>query len=148
MIRKFKIRIDGKEYEVEVEEIGNVETNQPAKTSVISETSSSVVKEETSSPSSNNNSGAEKEPAAQVVLTAEEKPSEGEYVVYAPMPGVIVQVDVTPGSRVKQGDRVAVLEAMKMESDVITESDGVVKEVLVKKGDSVNAKQPMIVIVP
>jgi len=147
MIRKFKIRIDGKEYEVEVEEIGNVETSQSAKVSVISDTPSTAVKEETSSPSSNN-SGAEKEPAAQVVLTAEEKPSGGEYVVYAPMPGVIVQVDVTPGSRVKRGDRVAVLEAMKMESDIITESDGVVKEVLVKKGDSVNAKQPMVVIVP
>jgi len=57
--------------------------------------------------------------------------------VVAPMPGVIIEVSVREGQAVRRGDKVAVLEAMKMENDLLAESDGVVTRVHVTKGDSV-----------
>ena len=57
--------------------------------------------------------------------------------VLAPMPGVIIEVSVREGEAVKRGQKVAVLEAMKMENDLLAESDGTVTRVHVHKGDSV-----------
>ena len=55
----------------------------------------------------------------------------------SPLPGVIISVDVKEGQAVKQGQKVAVLEAMKMENEIQAEADGTVVEILVQKGDSV-----------
>lgn len=57
--------------------------------------------------------------------------------VVAPMPGVIIEVSVREGQAVKRGQKVAVLEAMKMENDLLAESDGTITGVFVHKGDSV-----------
>ena len=57
--------------------------------------------------------------------------------VVAPMPGVIIEVSVREGQAVKRGQKVAVLEAMKMENDILAESDGTITGVFVHKGDSV-----------
>lgn len=57
--------------------------------------------------------------------------------VVSPLPGVVVDVKVAAGDMVKAGQTVAVLEAMKMENDILAECDGVVASVSVKDGDSV-----------
>lgn len=57
--------------------------------------------------------------------------------VEAPLPGVILSVNVKEGDSVKAGDKLMVMEAMKMESDILAESTGVVKSVKVKPQDSV-----------
>lgn len=57
--------------------------------------------------------------------------------VVSPLPGVVVDVKVAAGDVVKAGQTVAVLEAMKMENDILAECDGVVASVSVKDGDSV-----------
>jgi biotin carboxyl carrier protein len=57
--------------------------------------------------------------------------------VTAPLPGVIVEIKVSPGEVVKAGQVVAVLEAMKMENEIQAESDGTIISVHVGKGDSV-----------
>ena len=57
--------------------------------------------------------------------------------VVSPLPGVVVEVKVAAGDVVKAGQTVAVLEAMKMENDILAECDGVVASVDVKNGDSV-----------
>ena len=57
--------------------------------------------------------------------------------VVSPLPGVVVEVKVAAGDMVKAGQTVAVLEAMKMENDILAECDGVVASVSVKDGDSV-----------
>lgn len=57
--------------------------------------------------------------------------------VVSPLPGVVVDVKVAAGDVVKAGQTVAVLEAMKMENDILAECDGVVASVDVKNGDSV-----------
>lgn len=57
--------------------------------------------------------------------------------VQSPLPGVIIAIKVNVGDVVKSGQVVAVLEAMKMENDILAESDGTVTAVNVAKGDSV-----------
>lgn len=61
----------------------------------------------------------------------------GATVIKAPMPGTLVKVNVKPGDAVKRGDVLCVLEAMKMENDIMAPADGVVATVDAAKGASV-----------
>ena len=79
---------------------------------------------------------AQSAPSAPTAPTAE-GPKGAASTIVSPMPGVIIDVSVTPGQAVKRGQKVAVLEAMKMENDILAESDGTVCSVFVKQGDSV-----------
>jgi pyruvate carboxylase len=63
----------------------------------------------------------------------------------APMPGVISTVAVSTGQSVKAGDVLLSIEAMKMETALHAEKDGVIAEVLVKAGDQIDAKDLLIV---
>ena len=58
-------------------------------------------------------------------------------VITSPLPGVIIEVSVKEGQAVKAGQKVAVIEAMKMENEIQASCDGTVTAVLVNKGDSV-----------
>lgn len=64
--------------------------------------------------------------------------------IKAPMPGLILDVNVKPGDEVKEGDYLLVLEAMKMENSLTAPRDGVVKSVAVTKGESVDKNQLLI----
>ena len=64
--------------------------------------------------------------------------------VLSPMPGLLVQVAVTAGQEVKAGERVAVIEAMKMENVLLASADGVVKEVKARQGDSLAVDQAIV----
>ncbi len=64
--------------------------------------------------------------------------------VLSPMPGLLVQVAVQPGQEVKAGERVAVIEAMKMENVLFASADGVVKEVKAQTGDSLAVDQAIV----
>jgi propionyl-CoA carboxylase alpha chain len=64
--------------------------------------------------------------------------------VLSPMPGLLVDVAVTVGQKVQAGERVAVIEAMKMENVLFAAADGVVGKVLASKGDSLTVDQPII----
>jgi pyruvate carboxylase subunit B len=66
--------------------------------------------------------------------------------VVAPMQGLIVKVPVQVGDDVKLGDVVAVLEAMKMQNDIVATKPGKVAEVYVKEGDVVSPNQPLVAI--
>ena len=66
--------------------------------------------------------------------------------IKAPMPGTILAVKVSPGAKVKSGEVLAVLEAMKMENDICAPSDCVISQVLVSKGQSVDTGAPLFVI--
>ncbi|AXG11831.1 acetyl-CoA carboxylase biotin carboxylase subunit [Haloplanus rubicundus] len=70
---------------------------------------------------------------------------EGERIT-AEMQGTILSVDVEPGDEVAPGDVVLVLEAMKMENDIVAEGGGTVSEVLVSEGESVDMGDPLIVL--
>ncbi|MBK1683744.1 acetyl-CoA carboxylase biotin carboxylase subunit [Rhodoferax fermentans] len=64
--------------------------------------------------------------------------------VLSPMPGLLVDVAVQPGQKVVAGERVAVIEAMKMENVLFATADGVVGKVLALKGDSLAVDQPIV----
>ena len=64
--------------------------------------------------------------------------------VLSPMPGLLVDVAVQPGQKVQAGERVAVIEAMKMENVLFAAADGVVGKVLATKGESLTVDQPII----
>jgi propionyl-CoA carboxylase alpha chain len=64
--------------------------------------------------------------------------------VLSPMPGLLVEVAVQPGQKVQAGERVAVIEAMKMENVLFAAADGVVGKVLAGKGESLAVDQPII----
>ena len=109
---KAKVNVNGVDYEVELEE--NAAPGAPAEVPV-----------QTSAP-------VESAPAART-----EPEAAGGAVVTSPLPGVIVEVSVKEGQAVKRGQKVAVIEAMKMENDILASVDGTVKSVVVNKGDSV-----------
>jgi propionyl-CoA carboxylase alpha chain len=64
--------------------------------------------------------------------------------VLSPMPGLLVNVAVVPGQKVQAGERVAVIEAMKMENVLFAVADGVVGKVLANKGESLVVDQPIV----
>ncbi|QIM51853.1 acetyl-CoA carboxylase biotin carboxylase subunit [Hydrogenophaga crocea] len=70
-------------------------------------------------------------------------PDMSKYVL-SPMPGLLVQVAVQPGQKVQAGERVAVIEAMKMENVLFASADGVVAKVVAKQGDSLAVDQPIV----
>ena len=70
-------------------------------------------------------------------------PDMSKYVL-SPMPGLLVDVAVKPGQKVQAGERVAVIEAMKMENVLFAAADGVVAKVLAGKGESLSVDQPIV----
>ncbi|MEY4363390.1 MAG: Acetyl-/propionyl-coenzyme carboxylase alpha chain [Pseudomonadota bacterium] len=70
-------------------------------------------------------------------------PDLSKYVI-SPMPGLLVEVSVAPGQKVQAGERVAVIEAMKMENVLFAAADGVVKKVVATKGESLTVDQMIV----
>ena len=87
------------------------------------------------------------------VMTEQPKADSGRHVadsatqtegktMLAPMAGTILRILVKEGQRVKKGENLIVLEAMKMENEIIADEDGVIRSILVKANDSVESDQP------
>jgi propionyl-CoA carboxylase alpha chain len=62
----------------------------------------------------------------------------------SPMPGLLVDVAVQPGQKVNAGEKLAVIEAMKMENILVATQDGEVKEILARRGESLAVDQPIL----
>ncbi|MBL8333152.1 MAG: acetyl/propionyl-CoA carboxylase subunit alpha, partial [Rubrivivax sp.] len=71
-------------------------------------------------------------------------PADMSKFLLSPMPGLLVDVAVKPGQAVQAGERLAVIEAMKMENVLTATQDGVVKDVLAAKGESLAVDQPIV----
>lgn len=123
-MRKFNVNVNGKSYYVEVEEAGSTASAQPAAVTapapVAAAPASAVA---TSAPAV-----ATPAPAA--------KPAGGVAVV-SPMPGQVLRFIVSEGASVKKGEKIIVIEAMKMENEIVASADGVVS-FAVKKGDNID----------
>jgi propionyl-CoA carboxylase alpha chain len=65
-------------------------------------------------------------------------------ILVAPMPGLVTEVAAKPGQEIKAGEKLAVIEAMKMENIIKAERDCVVAEVLVRQGESLAVDQPIM----
>jgi len=88
--------------------------------------------------------------SAPTTSSAPQKPAApaktGGTVVEAPLPGKILRINVSAGSQVKRGDLLLILEAMKMENEILAPVDGVVDSVLVSPNQTVNTHDPLVVL--
>ena len=87
--------------------------------------------------------------AAPVAPAAPKAPASnqaGTVQIKAPMPGSIIKINVKPGDTVKKGDVLCVLEAMKMENDIMAVSDGVVASVEITQGASVETDAVLVTL--
>ena len=82
---------------------------------------------------------------AEAPAAAPAAPGQGERVD-SPMPGNILKVHVAPGQAVKEGDVLVILEAMKMENEIMAPRAGTVTQVLVSKGSTVETGSPLVVL--
>lgn len=64
--------------------------------------------------------------------------------IKAPMPGIIIGIEVKEGDQIKEGDTLLILEAMKMENAILSTKDAIVKSILVKNGDTVEKNKLLI----
>ena len=130
-MKTYKFKIGGNDYEVE---IGKIE----GKTADVTVNGVSYQVEMENAPAAPAAPAAAAAPAAQAAAPAApaaQPAGEGKSVT-SPLPGVIIEVSVKEGQAVKAGQKVAVLEAMKMENEIAAPADGVVTSIRVAKGDS------------
>ena len=119
MGKKFIIKVDGKEYKVEVEEVGGTEKKETE--SVFNEGKTQI-----------------KEKGKHETIEEKKKS------LLAPMPAKVVKVNCKAGEEVRKGEVLIILEAMKMENEILSPIDGQVKEVCVVEGDNVSHGEQMI----
>ncbi len=122
-MKNYTITVNGNVYEVTVEE-GSAAGAPAAASKAVSAPAPSAPKAA---------------PAPSAPVKAASAGSEGGLKVAAPMPGKILGLKVNPGQAVKRGDVLVLLEAMKMENEIVAPSDGTVASVNVAIGDSVEA---------
>ena len=135
MSKKYRITVDGTAYTVEVEDLGTGACAVPVSAPVAAPVSAPVA------------SPAPAPASAPVVAPAPAPAVGGAGVpVTAPMPGKVLKVVVGVGAAVKNGDLVLILEAMKMENEIFSPADGVIKEIRSREGDAVNSGDVMMVV--
>ena len=129
-MKRYSITVNGKAYDVMVEEVA---AGAPAP--VAAPAPAPAAPAAAPAPT----------PAPAPVAAPAAAPADG-IKVSAPMPGTILDVKVSVGQTVSKGDALVILEAMKMENDIVAPEDGKVAAVSVKKGDSVNSGDLMVVL--
>jgi biotin carboxyl carrier protein len=75
-----------------------------------------------------------------------QQPSAGASALRSPLPGIILDIACKAGDAVKKGQKILILEAMKMENVINADRDGIIKEVKVNKGDSVLEGADLVII--
>ncbi len=128
---KYKVTLNNKTYEVEVEQgqamlLDEYEAVAPAAPAPAAPVATAPA------------AAAAPAPAAAVTASGES--------VNAPMPGTVLRVEVTQGAAVKAGQLLVVLEAMKMENEILAPKDGTVAQVVVQKGSTVETGSPLVVL--
>ena len=137
---KYVVTLNGKNYEVDVTETDAIVTGVtqvPVMVAAAPAVAAAPVAAPAEAPKSEEAPAAPSTPAA---------PTTSGTQVKAPMPGSILAVKASAGQAVKAGDVIVVLEAMKMENDIVAPCDGTVKEILVTKGSTVNTDDILAII--
>jgi len=134
MSRQFKVTVNGREYDVAVLEVtpGSVATAQTS-SGYVADASQPIAAPVVPAP-------------ARVIAPMAAAPAQAAGDEVAQMGGVVIQVDVKVGQVVAAGDRLLVLEAMKMKTHLTASRAGQVTRVLVAAGDAVEGGQPLITL--
>ncbi|WP_213973835.1 biotin/lipoyl-containing protein [Tepidanaerobacter acetatoxydans] len=119
-MKKYKITVNGKTYEVEVEEMG-------AQNFIPTQTANAPI-----SPK------ATQQPKPQQQPNQKNPGTVGKQKITSPMPGTIMSINKKPGDKIQKGDVIMILEAMKMENEIIAPEDGVITSIDTSEGASVN----------
>ena len=121
-MRRFNVTVNGVTYDVVVEEVG------------------------AAAPAASTAPAAAPAPVAAPAAPKAAPANAGAVAVKAPMPGTIMKINVAVGDKVKKGDIVCVLEAMKMENEIFAPVDGTVTSLPVAKGASVQTDEVLATI--
>jgi len=153
-VRTFSILVAGDYYSVEVEEVGGGRPRIKA----VGETAPIITKEpeppKKEEPKPKEEVKPREEPKVKEETKAKNGKTEssanenGECSVTAPMPGMVVQFEVKVGDKVKEGDPLVILEAMKMQNNLTAKVSGVVKSLKVSPGTSVEKDQVLLILAP
>jgi biotin carboxyl carrier protein len=144
---KYKVNVDGKDYEVEVENIGSgnlaVKLGNKKSTINIQELERTARQQTTFRPVYQSPSYT---PQREAPATAS-KPSSGKSEpIKAVMSGTVLSIKKKPGDKVAVGDVVLILEAMKMENEISSPADGVIGNILVNPGQTINTGDTLFTI--
>lgn len=132
-MKKFKITVNGKSYEVEVDEIENA-------------TSRTKIEHSQPTPQVKDNSAGPVPIASTAEPIEEKKIEQGQEIVDTPMPGNIWKILVNEGDKVNEGDTLLILEAMKMENDIVAPRNGVVASIAVDPGMTVGMGDTLVIL--
>ena len=137
-MKKYKLKIEGSEYDVEILKtegnIAEVDVNgkvykveidkdlRPVSKTPIIVRSQAVLSSESDKA---------------VIKTASPSAPKGTGTIKSPLPGIVLNILVKPGDKVNYGDKLLILEAMKMENTIESDKEGTIKSINVKQGDSV-----------
>ena len=136
---KYVVSVNGKQYDIEVEKV--VGGYQP-----MSRQGAAAPVARTAAPAPRTQVQPDPEPAPVKAQNTVVNASDGDTKMEAPMPGTILDVKVKAGDKVSDGQVVLVLEAMKMENEIVSPVDGTIASVMVKKGDTVDSGDILITI--
>jgi glutaconyl-CoA/methylmalonyl-CoA decarboxylase subunit gamma len=137
-MKSYRFRINGNEYNVEIGSVeGNVADVTVNGASYKVEMENVPAAAPAAAPAARTTSAPAAVQATSTVPAAPAAPAGTGKPVTSPLPGVIIEVSVKEGQTVKAGQKVAVLEAMKMENEIQAPADGTITAILVNKGDSV-----------
>ena len=129
-MKEYKFKINGKEYNVTIGEADG-------KNLSVNVNGADYQVELENAPAAAPAAAPVAAPKAEAAAPAALKAAGAGVTVKSPLPGIIISVDVKEGQAVKRGQKVAVIEAMKMENDILAEADGTITAVHTRKGDSV-----------
>ncbi|MFY9901934.1 MAG: biotin/lipoyl-containing protein [Trichococcus sp.] len=115
-MKKYEIEIDGQVYHVKVKEL-------PADT---------VMTEQPKADSGRRAADSETQTEGKTML--------------APLAGTILRILVKEGQKVKKGENLIILEAMKMENEIVADEDGIIRSILVKANEIVESDQPLLIL--
>lgn len=134
-MKSYKFRINGKDYSVDILGI----EGRNASLTVNGVPYQVELDQDAPQPQPQQPAATAPAPKAESPAPAATAPaaSSGGTAVRSPLPGVIISIDVKEGQAVSKGQKLAILEAMKMENEIQAETDGTVTAILVHKGDSV-----------
>ena len=132
-MKKFIVNVNGKSYEVEVEEVGQGTPSQTISTAAPQPKVEARPQQSAPQPKSEVKKEVKSAPVPQ-----------GAEIVEAPMPGPIIDVKVAQGDTVTEGQVLVILEAMKMENEIVAPRSGKISAINTSKGSSVNAGDPLV----